>query len=131
MSGVAAILGAHPGFGATTVRLMLTQMRARGADETTLLETNEGTAATLGVAGHQWERALRRGAPASATDGTRLVVADATLYHTADLCRALGTPEPGNDAGAATLILSAYARWGEEKRSLGDQISCDLTSPAY
>ena len=114
MSGVAAILAAHPELGATTVRRMLTRMRARGADETTLLEANDGTTATLGIAGHQWERALRHGALASASDGTRLVVADATLYHTADLRHALGTPELGNDAGAASLILAAYARWGEE-----------------
>lgn len=114
MSGVAAIASRLGANGSGSVRQMLAAMSARGADRTTVLDSSDGATATVGVAAHDWEGALHRGAPMHVEEGGRLIVADASLFHTGDLRRALGGPAIAGAAGAAQLILATYARWGEE-----------------
>ena len=87
-------------------------MCARGDEVTRLAIASEAAApVTLGVVRHQWE-AARPGAarPGSAQRDHLTVVADAALYHAADLRRALGAQRA--DASAADLILAAYAQRG-------------------
>lgn len=90
------------------VRRMLAAMPRRGdADRAMLAPTAHGTLAASTL---EWESILRAGAPL-ARRGPVTVVADATLYHRADLVRALGLPReimPGD----ADLILAAWERWG-------------------
>ncbi len=69
----------------------------------------------LGVRTLEWERTLHGASAAHAADGPYAVVADATLYHRADLRRALGSAAPTTRPDdAAMLILATYARWGAE-----------------
>lgn len=110
MSGV--VVAAGSGAERFDVKAAALAMRARGAELGQRALVAESTApVALGVVRHAWE-AARPGAtrPGIAQRDHLTVVADAALYHAADLRRALGTPRA--DASAADLILDAYAQRG-------------------
>ena len=92
---------------------MLDAMARRGADRAAWRAFG---GALLGTSRHAWELATGRSAPVLiAQDGELAVAADATLYYTVDLERALRTRrvEPAGTA-ASHLILAAYRAWGTE-----------------
>lgn len=90
---------------------MLARMTRRGAGA---VDVHRAPGALLAVARHAWETAPHLGGPAQvAFDGAVYVAADATLYHRAELRRALAAlgVEPMDDTAAA-LVLAAYRAWG-------------------
>ena len=124
MSAIAAVAApdaAASGAPGKLARAMLRVMVPGGVTTSTPAETarepGAAAAATVGIAlaagATSWERELRAGAGECAARGTLLVAADATLYHRADLRRALAlhADEAQDDAA---LILAAYAAWGRD-----------------
>jgi len=114
---VSAILGiAGPlvhGAEPRAVGAMLGAMVRRGADIATWRTVG---GALLGGSRHAWEPACTRsGSALMAIEGELAVVADATLYYTVDLERALRA-RGAKPAGSSPcqLILAAYRAWGTE-----------------
>jgi asparagine synthase (glutamine-hydrolysing) len=107
--GVFGPPGARPSAG--IAGRMLARMARRGSGA---LDVHRAPGALLAVARHRWETAPHLGGPAEvASRGAVHVAADATLYHRADLRRALaarGVPAAGSTA--AELVLAAYRAWG-------------------
>lgn len=92
---------------------MLARMARRGGGA---VDVHRGPGVVLAVARHGWETAPHLGGPAEvARDGEIAVVADAALYHRADLLRALAAAgvRPAGESAAA-LIAAAYRAWGAE-----------------
>jgi len=113
MSAIAAYVGTDaPDSVGARVRAMLVGMGATesGAIDLATLST-AGRSIALGAVADPWERALRAGAGSVAVHGPITVVADATLYHRADLLRALGE-SPQLVLTDAALIARTYERWG-------------------
>lgn len=112
MSGLVACAG--PDVARVDLAVAARAMRDRGdAADLHVVRLDDGAVAVaFGALRHAWE-AARRGAtrPGLAQRDHLTVVADAALYHAADLRRALGTTQAG--ASAAELVLEAYARHGE------------------
>ena len=69
--------------------------------------------ALLGASRHEWELASARSGPLLAHDAELAVAADATLYYTRDLERALRTRgvQP-KGTSSSELVLAAYRAWG-------------------
>lgn len=95
------------------VESMLGAMVRRGADRAAW-RTFGG--ALLGTSRHAWEPAgTTRGPMLLARDGELAVAADATLYYTLDLERALrGRGVQPAGTAPCQLILAAYRAWGTE-----------------
>jgi asparagine synthase (glutamine-hydrolysing) len=114
---VTAILGIAGPLARSTepriARSMLGAMAHRGADRAAWRACG---GAVLGTSRHHWELATTGGdGEMPALDGDVVVAADATLYYTADLRRALRAR--GVRATGATpceLILAAYRAWGAD-----------------
>ncbi len=113
---MSAILGVFD-FDATPAPCGLAQhmfagLARRGIDATTTW--SDGTA-LLGASQHGWEASNNSDSePLIASRGHLTVVADASVYYRADLCRRLGIAAGHpHCAGASQLILAAYEKWGE------------------
>lgn len=112
MSAVLGVFSAGPALPpAAPAGRMLARMARRGAGAA---DVHRAPGALLAVTRHGWETAPHLGGPAEvAVDGAVRVAADATLFHRADLRRALaarGVAPPGDTAAA--LVLAAYRAWG-------------------
>lgn len=112
---MSAVLGVFvPGPGRPPAALagrMLARMARRGGSA---VDVHRAPGALLAVARHGWETAPQLGGPAEvAADGAIAVVADAALYHRADLLRALAAAgvRPAGETPAA-LVAAAYRAWG-------------------
>lgn len=123
MSGVLAIVSTGAPTGAATRQAMLGALAARGR---AFAGAAESGAAVIAATCHEWERptgddsgeatGARSAAGAGAPllhDGALLVAADATLYHRADLLRALAARgfRP-HGSSPAHIIAAAYRAWG-------------------
>lgn len=95
------------------VETMLGAMVRRGADHAAWRTHGD---ALLGTSQHAWERADSACGPILlARDGDVAVAADATLYYTTDLRRALrGRGVRPAGTAPCELILAAYRAWGTE-----------------
>lgn len=91
------------------VRAILRAMPAFGTEA----EVRATASGALGASAHPWERELHAGDTSVAARGQVLCVVDASLYHRADLRRALGSAR-GPLSNDAELILAAYEAWGME-----------------
>ena len=114
MSAIVGIAGPLVrGAEARAVSSMLGAMVRRGADSAAWRVVG---GALLGGSRHAWEPGCRRGGSAPmALEDELAVTADATLYYTADLERALrarGVKPAGSSP--CQLILAAYRAWGAE-----------------
>ncbi len=112
MSAIAAAVGTGATAAAqAVVERALGAMRELGDDRESAAPAGaDRIGIALGAATHDWERGLRAGARVHA-HGAVTVAADATLYHRADLRRALGLA-PEGDSGDAELVARAWERWG-------------------
>lgn len=114
MSALAAVVttDAAPPAPDARVRAILAAMPGLGGDSNECLPfSGTGAVGALGVTAHAWEQALRGAPSAVAALGPLACAVDATLFHRADLFRALGS-RVRSDASDAELILAAYQAWG-------------------
>ncbi len=89
---------------------MLSECSRRG----TVRPTVHGNAAALGVVRRSWEFSDAFSGPVTAVnEGDLTVVADASLYYTADLLKQLGSERP-RGGSPSHRILAAYRKWGSD-----------------
>ena len=112
---MSAIVGVFGAADAPPVEAALAGMRAamarRGGGAA---DGRRAPGAVLAVTRHAWETAAWLGGAARvAADGAVLAAADASLYHRADLRRALAARGVAPAGGtAADLVVAAYRAWG-------------------
>lgn len=113
MSGILGVFTAGAPLADPVLRRMCDGLASRGPDQDA---TWTGAGAALAVSRYDWEMRQGAGGPGLVVeDDGCVVVADATLYYTAELrdrLRAAGVAVRGETPGH--LIAAAYRAWGEE-----------------
>ncbi len=109
MSALAAVFGPGAGSAGAVLPAMFAAMRHRASapPESCLTPT-----AALAAARHSWESGVSGWhGPLIAESGDWVVVADASLYYVAELCRKLGVQRGHGQPETGQLLLMALRKW--------------------